>query len=121
MLLNTIRTTAFVSGVLFSITGFAQSEPAAEEIPEIEVKFFDDVILPIIENNCQGCHGEIRPAAGIKLTDYDSITGNASLINEQVSIGRMPFRNPDWKDTPEGTTLLYWLSKLEIEDDQSVN
>ena len=44
---------------------------------------FQSDILPIFQNFCAGCHGNVNPGAGIKLTGYGEIkaaAGNPSLL-----------------------------------------
>ena len=42
---------------------------------------FSGVILPMIENNCGGCHGTSNPSANLPLTNYAQIAANANSGN----------------------------------------
>lgn len=54
----------------------------------INAKFNADV-LPIIQGNCAitGCHNGTQSP---RLTTYDEISANASIVNSQVQAGIMP-------------------------------
>lgn len=49
---------------------------------------FNQNILPIVQNNCSGCHGESSPSAGISITNYynvKTIASNGSLLGTITS------------------------------------
>ena len=48
--------------------------------------------LPIIQASCWGssCHNQARPAGGVSLADYGSISKNLAKGLSSVSAGRMP-------------------------------
>lgn len=72
---------------------------------------FFDLVQPIIESNCVGCHNEYsgRPAI---LTTYDGVIdaiNNHSLDNEVISLQMPPYGMPPLS-TEEINIITNWVS-----------
>lgn len=48
------------------------------------VSFAQDV-MPIIDNACVSCHGNISPSAGLTLTDYGTITASLQKVEDRIN------------------------------------
>ena len=102
-------TSILIAGLGSGLTAYAQDK----EPPTIEEIFYQDIVEPIIAAQCQGCHGESFPAADVSLVAQDDIIAAKERMIVQIQEGLMPYGNPEWKDTNEAKTLLYWLSQQE--------
>ena len=74
---------------------------------ELAVPAYADV-QPFIESACNLCH-----RAGSRNGDLTTLTAIQSLRTSAINLissGRMPPRNPTWKDMPEGSKVLEWLN-----------
>lgn len=49
-----------------------------EECDSINVTF-NEIVFPIVQNSCYGCHSGSNPSGGISLTNYDQIKSAASI------------------------------------------
>ncbi len=47
---------------------------------------FSGVILPMMQNNCVGCHGSYNPSGGVSLTNYAEISAQAGTGNLMYSL-----------------------------------
>ena len=89
-----------------------RDNPAHEQISYV------DTIVPILEQNCVGCHRPegIGPWA---MTSYEMVRGFAPMMREVLRTKRMPPWHADphvgeWRDdagisTAERTTLVHWI------------
>lgn len=61
---------------------------------------YSDVISPIIQNNCQGCHSGSFPSGGITLTNHAEIQAYAltgaleGVVNHESGYVAMPYNQP---------------------------
>ena len=88
--------------------------PAAVAMAADAPTFYKDV-LPILQNNCQGCHrpGEVAP---MSLLTYSDARPYAKAIKNAVAIGKMPpwfateghFKNDKRLSTEAIQTLTAW-------------
>jgi hypothetical protein len=61
-----------------------------------------DVVEPILTNTCSGCH----------MNNFDTLSKVKRLRTRmlaKITAGEMPRGNPDWKDSPDGQTVLDFL------------
>jgi uncharacterized membrane protein len=47
---------------------------------------FSGIIMPIIQNNCVGCHGNSNPSGGVSLTNYALVSAQAESGNLMHSL-----------------------------------
>ena len=86
--------TFFVCFMLWSCGGEEKNDdpkpPEKPTEPGASVTF--STALPIVQGSCWGssCHNQSRPAGGIALDDYGSISKNLAKGLASVSAGRMP-------------------------------
>src|SRR5579863_7060842 len=71
------------AGFALSAVAFAAPAPKAKE-----VTFYKDV-LPVLENNCQGCHRPGEPGP-MSFMSYDSTRPWAKAIKQAVATKKMP-------------------------------
>ena len=112
-----MKSLAFAAVLLSSSASFAQDvEPSPEPLPTIEEKFFADVVEPIVAEQCVACHSAAFAYADVELDSLEGILANKDAVLAQIEAGTMPAGNPEWKDTVEATTLLYWLAQQQDEE-----
>lgn len=68
-------------------------------------------IAPILKATCLSCHSGTSARKGVRLDTEAFAIQNASRALPMVTEGRMPPRNPTFKDTSDGKLLLQWFKK----------
>lgn len=61
---------ALGGGLLFVRAGMA-AEGAG--VPAEHAKFFESKVLPLLAENCQGCHGEKKQKGGLRLDSAEAV------------------------------------------------
>jgi hypothetical protein len=102
----------FLCMMLWSCGGHDEKEkpnPPVQppQLPGAAVTF--SAALPIVQASCWGssCHNQARPAGGISLADYSSISKNLAKGLASVSAGRMP-KGGKSISAAEANTLRQW-------------
>lgn len=85
----------------------------------IDEEFFEDVIYPLIQANCISCHNNHLASGGHSFEPPLDVKSHAELIFDAVDKQRMPLGQPEWRDTLEAKTLLYWALKENSEDHEN--
>ena len=86
-------------------------KPIPADDRTIYEEFFEDVIVPIVQNNCLACHNSSAAAGGHSFETPHEIKSHADLIFDAVSHSRMPLERPEWRETLDAKTLLFWADK----------
>jgi hypothetical protein len=63
------------------------AEPEAAQLPPAANKpgiTFDKDILPMLKESCVGCHGEVKPKAGLRLDSLDAVLKGGHGGKEKV-------------------------------------
>ena len=82
---------------------------------------FSDVVNPIIQDNCVGCHSGSNPSAGILLTTYDEILAYANSgalfgsIDHEASYVEMPYLAPKLSNCDVNQVRL-WVDNGALND-----
>ncbi|GEM_PF-2450343 len=66
-------------------------------------------VKPLFDANCVSCHGPRAARGGIRLDTEAFAVRNASAAFAILNRGRMPPRQPTFKDSTAGVTMLGWL------------
>lgn len=105
--------TAGVCSLFLTAAAKPSAVPAAAPTPPT---YLD--VAPIFADNCQFCHtGGLNDApAGVSLDTEAEVLLNVKAIYEAVSVGYMPYGDPDWRFTPDGVKLLeYAKNQIGLE------
>lgn len=89
--------------------------PPETPVP-FEEEYFNDVIFPIVQENCASCHNERVASGGHSFETAEEIKNHGPLIYDSVINSRMPFGNLEWRSSTDAKILLYWSSKQEPDD-----
>lgn len=113
-----MRGVIIAAAMIMPSLGFSHGDDnhePAEPVPDrtIEVEFFEDVIMPIVQENCLGCHNSKAAAGGHSFETALEIKSHADLIFDAVLNLRMPKERPEWRESLDAKVLLYWASKEE--------
>jgi uncharacterized membrane protein len=92
--------------------GDEDEHPPEPPVP-FEEEYFNDVIFPIVQENCTSCHNENMASGGHSFDTPDEIKSHGQLIYDSVINSRMPFGNKEWRSSKDAKILLYWASKQE--------
>lgn len=69
-------------------------------------------VAPVIAEACGHCHQGGRHKGGIALDDEAALRRNAGAIADSIHSGRMPPRDPQWRDSADGKTVITYLQSL---------
>lgn len=77
---------------------------------------FASKIWPIIQNNCQGCHGTINPSGNVSLASYDLVKAKASELRNSIPVLIGAVRQlPNFKSMPPtGKLSLCQVRTMEL-------
>ena len=82
---------------------------------EIDRRYYQTYIAPLIDQNCLPCHGGESPAGGHQLDNYVEVKSHAGYIKGVLSAGTMPPNQPEWHKSDEALLLLFYASAQKAE------
>ena len=100
-----------VPATSFSFAGDDHGSSHGGSQQTIEDDFVSDVVAPIIETNCLGCHNNENAAGGHSFQTIVEIKSHAKLIFDAVANSRMPKNKPEWRHTIDAKILMFWAVK----------
>jgi mono/diheme cytochrome c family protein len=100
---NVLRKVLFISVLALALVALAACGSQSSSTQASAPASFSKDVLPILQANCTACHGSDRPAEGLDLSSYASVSasgavnpgnaGNSALV-KSVESGRMPQGGP---------------------------
>ncbi|UCF35304.1 MAG: hypothetical protein JSU96_10625 [Acidobacteriota bacterium] len=114
--------TAYLPAPARSLIGLAPSKAAGSEIDRETAVLFADVIQPILDHDCGGCHNPSRKRGGLDLSSQEGVlaggeNGEVLTAGEGSSselILRMALGSTDPKRMPPGDRTPVDLGKVEV-------
>ena len=109
-----IKSTLALIATALLIPSLSFTSPLAAS--EADDQYLEEVILPIVQSTCLGCHNSQVAAGGHSFETAEEVKSHASLILDAVSNGRMPKGRMEWRDSEDGQTLLDWAASVDAGD-----
>lgn len=111
---------------LFCMVGLTVILPVGQAQKSANQTFFGQTILPVLQENCSGCHNEKRQAAGLNLEIFqtaDSVTKHREQwesIVQKLRTGEMPPKGLPRPPQPTVEAIIHWVEVQFAQADKFV-